>query len=340
MNMRLSRRSAAAIVAGLFASNLLGLPPSEAAGATNDASVETLSASELKTASEDPATKDERANARQNFLKQSADNGQLYDSSEVNSAVVGKTSVAWSTSVDLSKVVVAKGLEGSSDEGVVGLGAVGSNEPNASDVDLARLGSESLNGIDGQWGDRDGGVLQVSNDGFKLISGWERWRVREDKPDREIYYYGHWATAIGKYVDGWDEAPYVVDVRSRPKDGLLWTFWQMRNYWPKVEEPSCSSTGEIGISVQGFSGSLPLQNCSSLVPTPDPNTITMRVVWDAGSCKDQTTEGADLGMAVDTKEDHNAILSDYAYAQFNPLSRPCDSVESDNVRVIYKDPGW
>jgi len=221
----------------------------------------------------------------------------------------------------------------------VGLALVAKNAPTLADQTLTRMGSEGLNGVDGQWGDRDGGVVQVTNQGYKILSGWERWRVRETKADREVFYYGHWVTAYGRYESGWDTAPYIVEAASRPKEGLRWTFLQLRNYWPKVEQPSCDGTGEISVSVMGFGGSLPLQNCSSLRPDADANAIKMDVVWSAGECKDQTVEGADLGMAVDVDPGRLAILSDYSYAQFNPVGRPCDSDHSDNIRV-YADPGW
>ncbi len=201
------------------------------------------------------------------------------------------------------------------------------------------MGSQGLTAVYGQWGDVTGGTVQVTVDGFKLVSGWERWRIRESKTDREVYYYGHWGTAYGKSVTGYDHAPYRVDVRSRPTSGYEARFLNLRNYWPKVSEPSCSS-GSIGITALGFGGSLPMQNCAHLSPDPNANTFKMGVAWDAGSCKDQTSEGADLGMVVDVKPDKLAVLSDYAYARFSTSSAVCDMDASNDVRAIYADPGW
>lgn len=224
--------------------------------------------------------------------------------------------------------------------GQVGLAVVASNAPTSADQAIARMGSEGLIGAEGQWGNRSGGVVQVTSQGFKILSGWDRYRVRETKTDREVFYYGHRVTAYGHHESMWDDAPYIVEAASRPKRGLRWTFLQLRNYWPKVDEPSCSG-GELSVSVLGFGGSLPLQNCSSLWPDADANDIKVDVVWSAGACKDQTVEGADLGMAVDVDPGRTAILSDYAYAQFSGgSSRPCDTESSDNIRVIYADPGW
>ena len=297
--------------------------------------VETIDAATLQRETANPQTARVRARAEATFLEDSASNGRLYDASEVQAAVVGDVSVAWPDSVDLSHVATATDPASEA----VGLAVVASNDPSSADQTLARMGSESLIGADGQWGNRAGGVVQVTSQGFKILSGWDRYRVQETKTDRDVYYYGHWVTAYGHYESGWDAAPYVVEAASRPKQGLRDTFLQLRNYWPKVDQPSCSG-GELSVSVLGFGGSLPLQNCSSLRPDADANAIKVDVVWTAGECKDQTVEGADLGMAVDVDPGKIAILSDYAYAQFNPLSRPCDSDPSDNIRVIYADPGW
>jgi hypothetical protein len=293
----------------------------------------------LRAAARDGKDTAHEKQAQREFLEDSAANGMLYDAAQVNSATTGDVTTVWSDSVDLDQVLVTVPDVPDADQPVAGLGAIGSNNPSAADQKLARLGSSGLGSVTGQWGDRDGGTVSVTVDGYKLISGWERYRVRESKTDRDVYYYGHWATAVGKSVTGYDKAPYVVDVRSRPKSGYRSTFLQLRNYWPKVSQPSCSG-GEIGIDVLGFGGSLPLQNCSSLSPDPDPTSITMKVVWSAGTCKDQTVEGADLGMAVDTKPGYNAILSDYSYARFNDHSTACDVGTSDDIRVIYADPGW
>jgi hypothetical protein len=314
---------------------LAGLP---ASAAEAPPAVETIDAADLTAASTDPATEDDRAKAADEFMADGANSGVLYDDDEVSSAVVGDTTVAWSDSVDLSKVIVSPGT--TDDSPIDGIGAIGSNDPNATDVKLTEMGSESLGSVSGQWGNVSGGVVQVTVSGYKLLSGWERWRVRETNSDREVYYYGHWATAVGKSVSGPDKAPYQIDIRSRPKSGLRSTFLQLRNYYPKTSSPSCGSSGSISVSALGFGGSLPMQNCSSLSPDPDANAIQMKVVWDAGKCKNGTTEGADLALIVDTKPSKVAILSDYSYARFDTSGGTCNIDSGDDVRAIYKDPGW
>lgn len=300
----------------------------------------TISSSELVDHRDDRATADERTKAEKQLLEQSADNGVLYDESEVDSAVVGDTAVAWNDSVDVENVVVSTSEDSNGEKTVEGLGIEASNGPDAADLAVAEMGSQELVGPTGQWGDVSGGTVQVTNNGFKIISGWQRYRIRESKIDREVYYYGHWISAFGKSRTTYDQSPMILDIRSRPKTGLRSTFLQLRNYWPKSEDPSCNSQGDISVSALGFGGSLPLQNCSSLAPDPDSNSITMKVVWSAGVCKDQRVEGADLGMAVDTRPGKVAVLSDYSYARFSNADAPCDTNASNDTRVIYADPGW
>jgi len=331
--LRWSGRATSLALATALVAALVG--PATADDAVAPTDVYRIDAGTLVRETTNPQTADERDLVEEEFLEDSANNGRLYDASEVEAAVLGDVTVAWPDSVDISHVVAA--TDDASD--AVGLAVVAGNHPTSGDQTLARMGSESMNDVDGQWGDRDGGVVQVTSQGYKILSGWERWRVRETKADREVFYYGHWVTAYGHYQSGWDTAPYIVEAASRPKEGRRGSFLQLRNYWPKVEQPSCSA-GEISVSVMGFGGSLPLQNCSSLRPDADANAIKMDVVWNAGECKDQTVEGADLGMAVDVDPGKLAVLSDYSYAQFNPVARPCDGDHSDNIRVIYADPGW
>jgi hypothetical protein len=221
-----------------------------------------ISGQELQSEVSNPQTADERHDVEQAFLQNSANDGRLYDAAEVDTAVIGDTSVAWPNAVDVSKVITAS----DSSTGAVGLGVVASNNPSSGDQTLARLGSETLKGAYGQRGDPAGGTVEVWNGGFKIVSGWDRWRVKESKTDREIYhyYYGHWTTAYGHYQTGFDPAPYIVESASRPKQGYRDTFLQLRNYWPKTDTPSCNSSGDLSISVLGFGGSLPMQNCSSL----------------------------------------------------------------------------
>ena len=227
------------------------------------ATTDVITEEQLNSASDDASTTQERAALESEFLADSAQEGVLYDSLQVESSIVGEMSAVWSDAVDVEKVFVTQADDPGAESSVVGLGVVEAEDPSADSLSLTSAGSDSLTSVSGQWGERDGGNVQVTVDGFKLISGWERWRVRESKSDREVYYYGHWATAKGKSLSGIDLAPYVVDVRSRPKSGRAGDFLQLRNYWPKVESPSCSG-GAIGIDILGFGGSLPLQNCSSL----------------------------------------------------------------------------
>lgn len=294
-----------------------------------------ITGSELDKAQADPATAKKRDSAEDQLMESSAANGVLYDADDVQSSVVNNTAVAWSESVDLAKVMVT-----STGKQIEGIGTVGSNSADDTDVTMADMGSKGLTGKSGTVGDPAGGTVQVTNSGFKLESGWERYQLKESKSDRDVYYYGHWATAVGKSVTGYDPAPYAVEVRSRPKSGTRSTFLQLRDYWPKSGSNVCGSGASVSVSVLVFSASLPMQNCSSVSPDPDANSITMKVSWSAGTCKDSTTEGTDLGMAVDTKPGDKAILSDYSYARFDTAKALCNGGTSDDVRVIYADPGW
>lgn len=317
------------------------LTPSSATADEHDPPAEVsqvLRGDRLEAAPETAATR----RAEVEFVAESAAEGLLYDSAEVDSAVVGGVTTVWSDAVDLSKVVVDRQEDDGADD-VVGIGAVAENDPDPTDQTLARMGSSSVSSPYGYLRSA-GGTVQVTVQGFKLISGWERFQLREDAADRNVFYYGHWATAVGKSVTGFDPAPYVVDVRSRPKVGYRNTFLQLRNYWPKKTEKNCNTEAEIGVNVGLFHATLPMQNCNSLSPDPDANAISMKVVWSAGACKDSTVEGADLAMAVDTVPSAKGVLSDYSYARFDAAgpvgASKCNINSSNDVRAIYADPGW
>jgi hypothetical protein len=317
-------------------------------GPEEESTTTVISALEIARAADDRSMVDERGEAEDALLGQSADNGVLYDAAEVASSVVDDASVAWTDNVVIENVVIAgrENLDaeaaaepaGSADD--LGLGLEAESSPGAADTAVANLGSSQLTGVEGRWGDHTRGTVQVAVGNYRIISGWERYRVPESKTDRDIYYYGHWITAYGEDVRGsWDHSPKLLDIRSRPKRGYLKQFMQVRDYWPKVSNPKCSPTGDLSVSVGAVGVSLPMQNCSSLDPDLDLSTFTSRVVWNAGLCNDNRVEGADLGVVVDVKPGKVAVLSDYSYAQFSSAGK-CDQYAGDNTRVIYSDPGW
>lgn len=192
-----------------------------------------------------------------------------------------------------------------------------------------RAGADSLKNVTGQVsGSYDGGAVTVKVDGDAVTSYWERYQVKEAKTDRKIFYYGHWATAVGKQVAGdFDDHPGVIDIRSRPKVGRKDDFMNWRNSWPKESDSDCSSS-TVSVGILGFSAGLPLGNCEGFVPEPDATNYQMKNVWSDGACTDGRSEYVDLGMAVDIKPAvSTAVLSDYSYALRGRSVRPlCRSV--------------
>ncbi|MBM6398768.1 hypothetical protein [Phycicoccus sonneratiae] len=279
--------------------------------------------------------------AKRDFLASQARSGVLWDGTEVASATLGRdTDVAYSTNIDLTQVRTAL-VEQADGEQSSEIQAVG--EPKAASTSSAqgfRAGSDSLKNVAGQVnGSYSGGALTVQVSGDKLTSAWERYRVKESKTDRNIYYYGHWATAVGKVVSGGnDHHPGTIDIRSRPKVGHRGDFLQMRNYWPKESGTNCDDYN-VSIGILGFSAGLPLGNCEGFTPDPNASDILMKNVWSDGACRDSRSEYADLGMAVDVRTSAStALLSDYSYARFEEAI--CDQDSGDDIRVIYADPGW
>lgn len=275
------------------------------------------------------------------FLEDQARAGVLWDTAEVSAATLGRgTDVAFSNNVSPTSIQSAV-VEQSAGHTTTELQAIADLvESSGAKAQPFRAGSDSLQGVSGQVsGSYDGGALTVQVEGDKLTSAWERYQVREAKDDRKIFYYGHWATAVGKVVDnGYDHTPGVIDIRSRPKVGRKDDFKNMRNYWPKEAGAQCDDY-TVGIGILGFSASLPLGNCEGFVPDPDATNFLMKNVWSAGACRDSRSEYVDLGMAVDIKPTiSTAVLSDYSYARFE--AAPCDQNAANDVRVIYADPGW
>ena len=89
----------------LAAASVTFVVPAEAEPASPATTVTTIDAATLRSAAADPHTAQARDHVRADFLADSANNGRLYDSSEVETAVVGDTTVAWPSGVDVSRVV-------------------------------------------------------------------------------------------------------------------------------------------------------------------------------------------------------------------------------------------
>jgi hypothetical protein len=298
-------------------------------------------ASDIAKATKDGHRSARAAKSKRDFLADQARQGVLWDESEVESASVGpSTDVAYSKNVAVSRVQSALVQQPNGEVTSEIAATADVDDSTAAAGDAFRAGSDSLQNVSGQVsGSYSGGALTVQVSGDKLTSAWERYQVKEDKADRKIFYYGHWATAVGKVVDGgYDHNPGVIDIRSRPKVGRKDDFLNMRNYWPKESGAQCSDYS-VGIGILGFSAQLPLGNCDGFTPDPDASNFLMKNVWSDGACRDGRAEYVDLGMAVDIKPSiSTAVLSDYSYSRFE--AAPCDQNADNDVRVIYADPGW
>jgi len=277
---------------------------------------------------------------QQDFLDEQARSGVLWDSNEVSAATLdASTDIAFSNNVDTNQVQTAVPEDDAAAEVAIDANMAGDGDGAAADTSL--VGSSALEKVAGQVaGSYSGGAVTVQVDGDHLTSAWERYKIKETKTDRDIYYYGHWVTATGKTIGGAtpDHYPGAIDIRSRPKTGRRGDFLQMRDYWPKTSGAHCD-TSSVGIGILGFSATLPLGNCDGFTPDPDASNILMKNTWSDGACRDSRAEYLDLGMAVDVKPTvSTAVLSDYSYARFETAI--CDQDASNDPRVIYADPGW
>jgi hypothetical protein len=276
--------------------------------------------------------------AKASFLNRQARAGVLWDAADVDAATMDGVTVAWTDSVDVTAVEAAIVNQPDGDTSTE-LAAYSEPEETSDGRAFFRAGSDALSGVTGKIGPVSAGSLTVTNDGDKITTSWERYQVNENKTDRDQYYYGHWITATGKVISGHvDDFPGVIDIRSRPKQGRKSDFINMPNYWPKQSGSDCDDYA-VGVTIAGFGATLPLGNCNGFTPDPDTSNYLMKNLWSDGACRNSRSEYLDLGMAVDIKPTvSTAVLSDYSYAMFE--NAVCDQTSSNNIRVIYADPGW
>jgi len=102
---RWSGRVTSLAVATALLTALVG--PARAADPAAQPVVERIDGGTLLQAATNQQTAEERDLVEAAFLEDSANNGRLYDASEVETAVVGDVTVAWPDSVDISEVVAA-----------------------------------------------------------------------------------------------------------------------------------------------------------------------------------------------------------------------------------------
>lgn len=274
------------------------------------------------------------------FIADQAAQGILLDGAQVDAAVVGDGSYAWSDNVEPREVQTASdipdGAETARELGII------SDHPDTLTTDsYAAMGSSpltNLSGVANSWG----GCVTASVGGNNLNSCWDLYRARENtfNPDRDFYYYGRHLIATGDQRDGAvDEYPMVIDARSRPTEGTAGRVATARAYYPFNGSSECSNTS-IGVSIANFGATLPISNCSHVNVTPDGKAI--KTEFSAGGCHDQRTEGLDLGITFAAYADmERPAYSDYSYARFsNNPAGPCDYDASNDIRVIFTDPGW
>ena len=282
----------------------------------------------------------EERQVEKEFIADQAAQGILLDDAQVEAAVVGEGSYAWSDNVEPQEVQTASdipdGAETAREIGIL------SDHPETLTTDsYAAMGSSpltNLSGVANSWG----GCVTASVGGNNLNSCWDLYRAREGtyNAERDFYYYGRHLIATGDQRDGAvDEYPMVIDARSRPTSGTADRVATARGYYPFTGSSECSSTS-VGVTIAGFGATLPISNCSSVNVTPDGKAI--KTEFSAGGCHDQRTEGLDLGITFAAWADKpRPAYSDYSYARFsNNPAGPCDYDASNDVRVIFTDPGW
>lgn len=109
---------------------------------------------------------------------------------------------------------------------------------------------------------------------------------------------------------------------------------QLNNYWPRAGQKLCTSSGEVGFEWQGFSASIPIQDCKEVTPSPDATARSMGVIYDQGAIFDGRAHGTEFGMVYATSKGTNPSMADYNYSKY------CRGTYANCDGVLRKDSGW
>jgi hypothetical protein len=308
-------------------------------------SVLTLPDTVLEAATDDPTTATERDAASAEFTAEQAQMGKLVDAAETNASVVDGVATVWENGVDLTSVTVTTAAETDSKDVVAqAFEVIGAADPSTENVpnpgDEVLITDEQaatglgMSGLASASGGTfvSGYCTTTSRNDNKLTSCFEKYKIKASTSTRDHYYYGRWATAVGKDCKPYclDHKPTRIDVRSRPWSGDQ-GFAATAGYWPKSGVQNCKDRS-IEISILGFGGKIPIQDCTEI--NPDPGSNSMRVIYDQGAMFGGRVHGVDMGWAYSTFKGKNPRMADYSYAKF------CKGTYATCDAVSRQDSGW
>ena len=305
----------------------------------------TLTDTVLEAATDDPATAAERDAASDEFTAEQAQSGKLVDAAETNASVVDGVATVWEDGVDLTSVTVTTAAETDSNDVVAqGFEVIGTADPSTEIIpntgdEVVITDEEAATGLgmSGLASAKGGTFVQsycttTSKNSNKLTSCFEKYKLKTSTSTRDYYYYGRWGTAVGKDCTPacLDHKPTRIDLQSRPWSGSQ-GFAAVAGYWPKSGVKHCDDH-TIEISILGFGGKMPIQDCDEI--TPDPGNTSMRVIYDQGKLFSGRAHGVDMGFAYSTFKGKNPSLADYSYAKF------CKGSYANCEGVARQDSGW
>lgn len=312
----------------------------EAASAT-ELTTNVISWPQLEAATQSVASTTQRELAKVDFLLEQARAGRLLDATAIDAAVVDGIATVWEKGnvVDNVRVDTLRKPDGEEIEQDV---AIQTHPADATAEDSAasstNLGLETLESFSGAtWLSGYCTTTGQADHKNKLTSCYQKYRLSTSTSTRDYFYYNRWATAVGEDIS-WapDYQTTRVDVRSRPWTGGTGAgsgVASLTNYWPKAAQNNCS-THSFTVSYGAFSGTVPIQDCEELTPSPDATVKSMRILYDQGSVFNGRVHGADMSLIYATFKGSNPSYADYSYAKF------CRNTYADCTGIARADSGW
>jgi hypothetical protein len=333
------RTRSSLFVVGIMVTGTIGAltPPASAAQHDLRTSTVSLDGATLARAARHGGNAGERGRAVDSYVRDQMRSGRLVDGADVRSAVVDGVSVVWDSPVTVDKVDVETASDGSSAGPVAeGLGTQGwvADEPDVLDGVSRGVGLTAVAGVRG--GSRTSGycVTTRSSTGNSLTSCYEKYRLTYATSTRDFYYYNRWATATGTTANLVNWTTTRIDIRSRPWSGQANQVATLNDYWPRAGQNLCTASGSLGYSFQGFSASVPIQDCEDITPTPDATAKSMTVIYDQGAVFSGRSHGTEFGLTYATFKGKNPAYADYNYAKY------CRGTYLNCDGVLRKDNGW
>lgn len=283
-----------------------------------------------------------RDNAAREFLNESARQGRLLDRRSVRSAVSpAHGSLAWDGNEIVDEVRIVTGTDPNSGE--VGARALGMKVGHGPDdgaygaANVAQgLGMSALSQVTN--GDRRGGHCSTytHEDGHKMTSCWEKWKLVESSTTRDNWVYNRWGTALARGDGFWHN--YTVKeltLRSRPWSGTKGRVAALVDYWPSAPGQQCAQGASVGIGVGVFSATLPFNSCDGTDTFANANTFELSSTWEGSN---GTSAGNNAAIALQTWAGKELVMADYTWATFGDQHTASGAQETDNFWVY--DTGW